>query len=145
MWPNQQETADLVTFTEEILKGKLYCLCSANLWWTLNIFGKLFRDVLKIPSNIYDGVFCKNSWQLLAVKYFPKRLHHLCLIGPKVNFQNCFSWKNSVSFLKQKNSTKYLRRTNNIFKKSVFDGVIIIICFCFFPTLKFYLLRNSQG
>ena len=28
MWPNPQETADLVTFTEEILNGKLYFLGS---------------------------------------------------------------------------------------------------------------------
>ena len=25
MWPNPQETADLVTFTREILSGKLFC------------------------------------------------------------------------------------------------------------------------
>ena len=29
MWPNPQETVDLVTFAEEILNGKLYFLCSA--------------------------------------------------------------------------------------------------------------------
>ena len=29
MWPNRQETVDLVTFTEEILNGKLHFLCSA--------------------------------------------------------------------------------------------------------------------
>ena len=28
MLPNLQETVDLVTFTEEILKGKLHFLCS---------------------------------------------------------------------------------------------------------------------
>ena len=28
MWPDPQETADLVTFTEEILNGKLHFLCS---------------------------------------------------------------------------------------------------------------------
>ena len=28
MWPNPQETADLVTFTEEILNEKLHFLCS---------------------------------------------------------------------------------------------------------------------
>ena len=28
MWPNQQETVDLVTFTEKILDGKLHFLCS---------------------------------------------------------------------------------------------------------------------
>ena len=28
MWPNPQEAADLPTFTEEILNGKLHFLCS---------------------------------------------------------------------------------------------------------------------
>ena len=28
MLPNPQETVDLVTFTKEILNGKLHCLCS---------------------------------------------------------------------------------------------------------------------
>ena len=31
MLPNSQETADLVTFTEEILNGKLHFLCSDML------------------------------------------------------------------------------------------------------------------
>ena len=30
MWPNPQQTADLVTFTEEILNGKLYILCTVT-------------------------------------------------------------------------------------------------------------------
>ena len=30
MWPNLQETADLVTFTGEILNEKLYFLCSMH-------------------------------------------------------------------------------------------------------------------
>ena len=30
MWPNPQETAGLVTFTEEILDGKLHSLCSGT-------------------------------------------------------------------------------------------------------------------
>ena len=30
MWPNPQETADLVTFTEGILNGKLHFLCSVT-------------------------------------------------------------------------------------------------------------------
>ena len=28
MWSNPQENADLVTFTEKILNGKLHCFCS---------------------------------------------------------------------------------------------------------------------
>ena len=36
MWPNPQETADLVTFTKEILNGKVFlcsdhCNCKQNL------------------------------------------------------------------------------------------------------------------
>ena len=30
MWPNTQFPVDLVTFTEEILNGKLHFLCSAR-------------------------------------------------------------------------------------------------------------------
>ena len=30
MWPNPQETPDLVTFTEEILNGTLHFLCNDN-------------------------------------------------------------------------------------------------------------------
>ena len=28
MWPNSQDTEDLITFTEEILNGKLIFLCA---------------------------------------------------------------------------------------------------------------------
>ena len=31
MWPNPQEYAELVTFTEEILNEKLHFLCSVSL------------------------------------------------------------------------------------------------------------------
>ena len=30
MWPDPQKTADLVTFTKEILNGKLHFLCSTK-------------------------------------------------------------------------------------------------------------------
>ena len=32
MWPNPQETADLVTYTEEIFNGKLYFLYSKGAY-----------------------------------------------------------------------------------------------------------------
>ena len=31
MWPNLDETTDLVTFTKEIFNGKLYFVCSESL------------------------------------------------------------------------------------------------------------------
>ena len=40
MWPYPQDTADLVTFTEENLNGKLHFLCSAWMY-ALNIIGAI--------------------------------------------------------------------------------------------------------
>ena len=37
MWSNPQETADLVTFTEEIFNGKLHYLCSVHLKTKFNV------------------------------------------------------------------------------------------------------------
>ena len=45
MWPNPQETADLVTFTEEILNGKLHFLCSKTRTPASSEFTKYFRTV----------------------------------------------------------------------------------------------------
>ena len=55
MWP--QESADLVTFTEEILNGKLHFLCSAC--WVI-----LMWDLLVLVDEMHVD---KNVWYL---KYF---------------------------------------------------------------------------
>ena len=52
MWPNPQFPADLVTFTEEILDGKLDFLCSAgykllNAWWGLDVV------ISNVNSDVY--------------------------------------------------------------------------------------------
>ena len=44
MWPSAQFPADLVTFTEEILNGKLYFLCSAC---DENIIVVLYRKIVQ--------------------------------------------------------------------------------------------------
>ena len=43
MWPNPQETADLVTFTEKILNGKLHFLRSDSTWLP-QTYGKHISD-----------------------------------------------------------------------------------------------------
>ena len=65
MWPNPQETADLVTFTEEMLIGNLQFLCSEKIlygtWYgtIINIFTKLtLRE--KCPySEFFWSVFSR--------------------------------------------------------------------------------------
>ena len=55
MWPNPQFSADLATFTEEILNGKLYFLCYENMGEYIPVVNvittkavkEIFRDILK--------------------------------------------------------------------------------------------------
>ena len=48
MWPNPQKTADLVTFNDEILNGKLHFLCSADI-------SHLCKKPKTVPAvNIYS-------------------------------------------------------------------------------------------
>ena len=54
MWPNPQETADLDTFTEEILNGKLHFLCSFNL-----MFPSILQQLLK---QLYSRIIKKGKW-----------------------------------------------------------------------------------
>ena len=50
MWPSLQETADLVTFTEEILKGKLHFLCSVGPIHTIMM--EFFTKPLTIKKGL---------------------------------------------------------------------------------------------
>ena len=52
MWPNPPFAPDLVTFTEEILNGKLCFLCSVR-----TIFDLISSDLFQKPTlNIFDLV-----------------------------------------------------------------------------------------
>ena len=54
MWLNPQETADLVTFAEEILSGKLDFLYSCSFFVPLNISSKSLCefDFVSLTTNI---------------------------------------------------------------------------------------------
>ena len=53
MWPNPQETADLVTFTEEILTGKLHILWSGSFPVSNNYLDDVFtlKDLLGLEKT----------------------------------------------------------------------------------------------
>ena len=57
MWPNPRETADLVTFTAEILNGKLHFLCSACLSFLTDKVLKEFNEGLltEISCGVSHG------------------------------------------------------------------------------------------
>ena len=75
MWPNPQETADLVTFTEESLNEKVHFLFSVKCAWTLvNLTSQSWNEMslpcwfpmfgpdvdLRLLQHP-DGAFCDNS------------------------------------------------------------------------------------
>ena len=62
MWPNLQETADLVTFIEEILGGKLHFLCSVTF------------SVLDLLSKFFTWELCYMCNFCLAVCIYEKNL-----------------------------------------------------------------------
>ena len=58
MWQNPQDTADLVTFTEETLNEKLHFLCSDRVWILSLFFGMVKKSkskcvVLKKLQNYF--------------------------------------------------------------------------------------------
>ena len=57
MWPDPQETADLVIFTEESLKGKLHFLCSV---WLSKVHSEM------IPSNEDSSAEAKGPGKTLV-------------------------------------------------------------------------------
>ena len=69
MWPNPQDTADLVTFTKEIFNGKFHFLCNAysgpeeavNILWNKK---KHWKYVLLWSAFLVDNVLETELWQL---------------------------------------------------------------------------------
>ena len=62
MWPNPQETADLVTLTEEILNDKLEFLCSEgpdylHFWVKFSITNVVLRVSGRKTANFFLAGF----------------------------------------------------------------------------------------
>ena len=56
MCPNPQETADLVTFTEQTLNEKLHFLCSADVInYTKGPFMDVVDFIIKTPIMTHPG------------------------------------------------------------------------------------------
>ena len=89
MRPNPQETADLVTFTEQILNGKLHFLCSDVIRHTQTVFrGVIFH---KAPNRLLWFFKCIKIF-IKAAKIFP---FQVCVFRSMllVNQMARFLWK----------------------------------------------------
>ena len=61
MWPNPQETADLVTFAEKILNGKLYFLYS-DVRSMIISFCILLSGIIHLTSLLFGSFLIEPSW-----------------------------------------------------------------------------------
>ena len=84
MWPNPQETADLVTFTEESLDGKLHFLCT--VYW---------RSLSRIISENLGSSGGKHLW---CSSVLVKPLSLWFTINLLINFKLMVLW-NSLMIL----------------------------------------------
>ena len=71
MWPNPQETADLVTFTEEILNGNVHFLCSVWKFGGHKFWGRADPIFL-----ICRATPCKNEKKILYDLLGESLSHH---------------------------------------------------------------------
>ena len=81
MWPNPQFPTDLVTFTEEIVNGKLHFLCSVNIFTNRNKAQQLSQ-----LENM------ENRVMLLKFKNSDNLIKPLCNVFLQITRNKVFHW-----------------------------------------------------
>ena len=68
MWPNPHETANLVTFTEEILNGKLPFLCSDSSTFDFLQGSEYIYDFITLHSVFFEyfGIVQIRNWSQVS-------------------------------------------------------------------------------
>ena len=99
MWPNPQETTDLVTFTEEILNGKLHFLCSW-FWRPVHWIGapeRIFYAYLKRTNLLeFFSLFSKINIREIGQNL---QIAKICACRKSQLFKNFRSWQKFDSLL----------------------------------------------
>ena len=135
MWTNQQETADLVTFTEEILNGKNFIFlynCYKGIptpfthrfkeWyiiftaWKLSVFGVFLVRIFPHSDWIRRDIPYFSVFSLNAGKYGPEKLRTQTLHSmPKTNIFLLKNAKQAKVFLK----TVHLEKSRSSFSTQI--------------------------
>ena len=147
MWPNPQFSADLVTFTEEILNGKLHFLCSDS---ELVVQSKQFCEYSGTPNlslkvkqdftyNIYHmGVKCQ-------ISVLTKNRTTLCkrwsTIEEALSFLNSFEIDKKKDVLIQQIDA--MSRSNSIHEQKYAPEMILQGSEYFAKSVSCYKLKND--
>ena len=124
MWPNSQEIADLVTFTEEILNGKLHFRCSMHGYIHCSSFNVSWEHKL--------GQYCINvllkwmkNYKFIRWLYFWSFLNEVvCLICFSLHRKLCsFLFQNRSECTAQKWSFPLRISSVNVTKSAIFSRI----------------------
>ena len=83
MWPNRQFLADSVTFTEEILNGKLHFLCIVCIPLYFQSLGRIGLDFQKHRKRHFLQIHCMTIWveeiimALTCLDHYQETIHRL--------------------------------------------------------------------
>ena len=111
MWPNPEETADLVKFTKEILNGKLHFLCSDESEW----------EELRMDEGALDLVGVQYDKALL---WKASNFSELLPIQPRYFFKGYSFWEQllleEIYFGNSDHSIKTIVHSNYYFRRATF-------------------------
>ena len=87
MWPDPQKTADLVTFTEEILNGKIHFLCSDSfkINFILHTFCSL--QLCKFSIGCWSLIFVVISTGIYLIKIYNGNTGTTCGVYSKLTIK----------------------------------------------------------
>ena len=113
MWSNPQKTANFVTFTEEILNGKLHFLCCMS-----NPILRFWDTFALSPLNI-DPIYFKNSrnpscMDLLLASFKPSFMNINFFETGISDLHKMISTIMKLHFTRESPKTKYYRTTINL-------------------------------
>ena len=170
MWPNPQETADVVTFTEEVLNGKLHFCFSVcvekililNVQVTVVLL--MFQEMQKHCSRASSSVQLQLKHQikiLQPVKVIAQLYSNLwetqrrrSSICKQRSFLSYLKLMRKLHDFKYKNNAQRFRflifclnlplnvRTNSLFSELIRVGIVFCIVFCY--VFRYFFLMYSR-
>ena len=145
MWPNPQFPADLATFTEEILNGKLHFLCSASVFfyksktenkkvviWNIIVYSAIrYHQIKKVCLSWLK----QETYQKAIAKRFRNRKMHMWNFLFRLPNMKISDKKKSFS-VKSNQKGKYI--------KKYFWASERLIQFLNKATTLFYMIREQE-
>ena len=125
MWPNPQKTVDLVTFTEEILNGRLHFLCK--------------RWLSEPQKHLFTSLTSRNHCQLLESSIYVFNRH---FVARHVLFTNRVFYLRIVIL---QNTDRYKKKKKLETRYRLKHAQVLYFCILFLYTLILMTTNNASN